>query len=75
LESKGKPILVDQLYYLRYVDTANEGFDIDYSNKNNDEYTDAVVTTNGFTLKAPKIRIKERDNRVKFIVLSKVKEN
>ena len=74
-QGKEKPMVIEQLYHLRYVDTQNQGFTIDSSRKQGEIYYDAVVNTNGFTLKAPKIRVKERGNRVKFIVLSKVKED
>jgi hypothetical protein len=72
-EGKGKPMATDQIYHLRYVDTEDQGYSVDSSKQEGDIYYDAVVTTNGFTLKAPKIRIKERGKRIKFIVLSKVK--
>jgi hypothetical protein len=74
VKSTGKPILVDQIYYMRYVDTENADYEIQFSRVEGDVYHDAVVSTNGFTLAAPKIRVKERDDRVKFIILAKVSE-
>lgn len=73
LKGNGKPILTDQIYYVRYVDTENQNYSIDFSRKEGDVYFDAVVTTGGFTLSAPKMRVIEGDKRVKFIVISKVK--
>jgi hypothetical protein len=74
VEGKEKPMAIEQIYHLRYVDTENQDYTIESSRQEGDIYYDAVVTTNGFTLKAPKIRVKEREKRVKFIILSKVKE-
>ena len=73
-EGKGKPVATDQIYHLRYVDTEDQGYSVDSFKQEGDIYYDAVVVTNGFTLKAPKIKIKERESRVKLIILSKVKE-
>lgn len=74
LEGKGKPLLVDQIYYLKSIDTDDRGYEIDYSKRENDIYYDATVNTSGFTLKAPKIEVRERGKRIKFIILSKVSE-
>jgi hypothetical protein len=74
VESTGKPILIDQIYHMRYVDTDNADYEIQFSQVEGDVYHDAVVSTSGFTLKAPKIRVKERGERVKFIILAKVRE-
>lgn len=75
LEGKGKSLLVDQIYYLRYVDTERLGHEIDFSKREEDIYYDATVNTSGFTLKAPRLRIRERGSRVKCIVLSKVSDH
>ncbi|MFH1754732.1 MAG: hypothetical protein ABIA59_03415 [Candidatus Latescibacterota bacterium] len=74
LVSSGRPILQDRIYYMRYVDTEDEDYEIEFSEVEGDVYHDAVVSTNGFTLKAPRIRVKERGERVKFIILAKVSE-
>ncbi len=59
-------------WYYQYSDDARarekgkkEGEDI---------YIDAVFTTKGFVLKAPKIKVKDRPARVKVTILSKVKQ-
>lgn len=74
LECPDGPILRDQIYHFRYIGGDNETYDIQFSEVQGDVYHDAVVSTDGFTLKAPKIRVKERGERVKFIILSKVGE-
>jgi hypothetical protein len=73
VRGNGKPLLTDQIYYVRYVDTENQSYSIDFSQNEGDVYFDAVVRTGGFTLSAPKIRVIEGKKRVKFIVLSKVR--
>ena len=62
---------------MKLVDTEwqnrKEPYSITYDSKEeNDIYTHVVITTPLFTLEAPKIRLKERGNRVKIIILSRI---
>jgi hypothetical protein len=71
-------MLTDQLYYFKWVDPAGDpkvkGYALTYSRKEGEDiYYDAEFKTKGFTLKAPKIRVKEAPSRVKVTVLAKVK--
>jgi hypothetical protein len=64
---------------VKWIDTeakANEkGYSLSYSRKEGEDiYYDAEFTTNGFTLKAPKIQVKDVPARVKVTVLSKIKQ-
>jgi hypothetical protein len=73
------PMLTDQLYYFKWVDPAGDakvkGYTLSYSRKEGEDvYYDAVFKTKGFTLRAPKIRVKDGPSRVKVTVLAKVKE-
>jgi len=68
----------DQLYYLKWVDPAGDakvkGYALTSSRREGDDvYYDAEFKTAGFTLKAPKIRVKETPSRVKVTILAKVK--
>ncbi len=77
-EGRKTPIIQDQLYYIKWIDTeakANEkGYSLGYSRKEGkDMYYDAEFTTNGFTLKAPKIQVKDLPTLVKVTVLAKIK--
>ena len=72
-EGTGEPVCMEQLYHLRYVDTGDRGYTVKSSKNEGDVHYDAVITTPGFVLKAPKVRVKERGDRVKFIVLEKVR--
>jgi len=71
------PCNTDQLYYFKAVDTDARSRKAAHTvtGKKQDDGTclDAVVTTPLFTLKAPKLRIKEAGNRVKIQVLARVK--
>lgn len=65
------------LYTFQYVDTdpkeGEKGYELTFERKDGDVYKNAVVTTKGFTLKAPEIKIgEEENNTVRFEVLSKV---
>ena len=73
MEGKNRPLLKDQLYHIKYIDTDDQGYRVESSRQEGEVHFDAVIQTAGFTLKAPQVRIKERENRVKFIILSKVK--
>lgn len=73
-------ILTDQLYYFKWVDTDAEKkdtetreYELTYSRKEGEDiFYDAEFKTKGFTLKAPKIRVKDTPARVKVTVLEKV---
>ena len=71
-------MLADQLYYLKWVDPTGDpkvkGYTLTSSLKEGDDvYYDAEFKTAGFTLKAPKVRVKDTPSRVKVTVLAKVK--
>jgi hypothetical protein len=71
-------MLTDQLYYLKWVNPVGDqkvkGYTLTYSRKEGEDvYYDAEFKTKGFTLKAPKIRVKDTPSRVKVTVLAKVK--
>jgi hypothetical protein len=77
LEGKNTPIVRDRLYYIKWIDTeagsTEKSYQLSYSKKEGENiYVDAVFTTKGFVLKAPKIQIKDRPSRVKVTILSKV---
>ncbi len=74
------PIMEDQLYYLKWVDTdwkpGEKGYELTFGRSGGpDIYYDAEVKTRGFTLKAPKIRLSDGARRVKITVLAKVPES
>jgi hypothetical protein len=78
LAGKNTPIVNDRLYYIKWIDTeagpAEKSYELSYSKKEGENiYIDAVFTTKGFVLKAPKIQLKDRPSRVKVTILSKVK--
>ncbi len=73
------PIVQDELYFLRWVDTESrpgaKGYELKFaSREGSDVYVDAEVKTGGFTLKAPKIRVQEMKDFVKITVLEKIKQ-
>jgi hypothetical protein len=72
------PMNADQLYYLRIVDTEwksrKEAFTITGVKQPDGTHTDAVVVTPLFTLKAPRIRIRESGARVVIQVLDRVSQ-
>ena len=63
-------------YYLEWVDVAakegEKGYTLTYGSKEGDVYKEAVLTTAGFVLKAPEIRIDDKTNEVWIEVLSQV---
>jgi len=72
------PMIADQLYYVKWVDTETKpeekGYSIAAERKEGDDvYIEATVTTKGFTLKAPKIRVQDTPSRVKIRILEKVR--
>ena len=78
LTGSNTPMIVDQLYYVKWVDTdpkpGENNFDLKYSRKEGENvYYDATLTASGFILKAPKMEIARAHDRVKITILSKVK--
>jgi hypothetical protein len=78
-EGRTSPMIQDQLFYVKWIDTdagANKkGYVLKSSRKEGEDiYCDAEFTTNGFTLKAPRIQVKDLPARVKVTVLGKVKQ-
>ncbi len=78
-EGTASPIVQDQLYYVKWIDTEAKSGEKEYSltfsrKEREDVYIDAVLKTAGFTLRAPKIRVRETPGRVKVTVLAKIKE-
>jgi len=76
LPSEGLPVEFNELYYIKLVDTWNQakgkGYRIEYkSREDGDIYTGARVVTPLFTLKAPKIQVRESKGRVRFRILSR----
>jgi hypothetical protein len=74
---KDVPMEINQLYHIKLVDTEwknrKQPYQIKFdSQEDKDVYLNAEITTPLFTIKAPKIRIKENDKRVKIIILSRV---
>ncbi len=71
------PCNTDQLFYFRAVDTESrsrkQALTVTGQRQADGTYVDAVVTTPLFTLKAPKVRIIESENRVKVQVLARVR--
>ena len=74
-----KPAEVNQLFYIRLVDTEwkkrSKPYSLQFEKQESDSvYKNAVITNPLFTLKAPKVRIKDSAKRVKIWVLSRVRE-
>jgi hypothetical protein len=72
------PIMQDQLFYIKWIDTeaspGEKGYSVSFSRQEGEDiFYDAEVKTRGFVLKAPKIQIKDRKSRVKVTILSKTK--
>lgn len=73
------PMVLDQLYYIKWIDTEPDpgtpGYALTYARKEREDvYCDAVFSTEGFTLRAPKIEVTQRPDWVKVTILTKVKE-
>ncbi len=70
------PSMSDQGYYVQAVDTEwrsrKRAYSVRGAKQQDGTYINAVVTTPLFTLKAPRLRIKETANRVKIRVLERV---
>jgi len=73
----GVPAEINQLYYIRVVDTESASrakpYELAFGSREGDVYKDVRLTTPLFTLKAPSVRIKTQGRRVKIWVLSRVK--
>ena len=71
------PAEIDQLYYIRIVDTdwktRSEPFKLSGDKQPDGTWKNARVQTPLFTLTAPRVRVKEAGPRVKIQVLSRVK--
>ncbi|MGB2869959.1 MAG: hypothetical protein WBD36_16035 [Bacteroidota bacterium] len=77
-EGEDTPMVTDQIYFVKWIDTQANGSRGSYQIEGTREgttniYQNAVVKTSGFRLVAPRLEIKERKNRVKLTVLGKVK--
>jgi hypothetical protein len=77
-EGEESPIMKDQLYYLKWIDTVTppgeKGYTMEYSRKEGEDiFYDAVFRTKGFVLKAPKVQLKDRRTRVKVSILAKIR--
>jgi len=71
------PTEINELFYVRVVDTESgeikKPYKIKYDSKDDSGfYYNVTVTTPLFTLKAPKISIRESSNRVKFNIESRI---
>ncbi len=73
IEGKGRPLETTDLYKVGYIDATGAGYRISASKVENNVYTDAVVETDGFTLKAPKVELKEKNGTLTIVIVSKVK--
>jgi hypothetical protein len=73
------PMVLDQLYYTKWIDTRSKargkGYTLRYGRKEGEDvYEDAELKTAGFTLRAPKLRVRDLKSMVKITVLAKLKE-
>jgi len=66
-------------YLLEWVDTGaaagEKGYQLTYESKDGDIYRDATLTTAGFVLKAPELRLDEKADEVWIEVLSQVRRD
>ena len=79
-EGAASPIVQDQLFCVKWIDTeakpGEKGYTLTFGKKEGEDiYIDAVFTTGGFTLRAPKIHVHETPERVKVTILAKLKES
>ncbi|MGA3245430.1 MAG: hypothetical protein ABSE41_12495 [Bacteroidota bacterium] len=77
-EGEETPMVNDQIYYLKWIDTEAKGTGRGYEVQGVREgttniYRDATFKTRGFKLSAPRIEIRESKDRVKVTVLAKVR--
>jgi len=78
-EGKETPMVLDQLFYLKWIDTDGKATESSYEIQGDRQgaegvYRNAVLKTRGFTLSAPMIQLRESKNRVKVNILSKLRE-
>jgi hypothetical protein len=78
-EGNETPMVNDQLFFVKWIDTAatesGRSYRVDGLREGTGNvYRDAVFKTGGFTLSAPKIEIQETKSRVKITVLEKVRK-
>ncbi|MFC1725547.1 hypothetical protein ACFL4T_07960 [candidate division KSB1 bacterium] len=71
-------LIEKQMFHIRWIDenskSGEKGYSINYEKKEGENiFLNAEVKTGGFTLRAPKVEVKEGKKRVKFNVLSKIK--
>jgi hypothetical protein len=72
-------MLKEQLYHIQWIDGGDplgdkDRFTLTYSRREgSDIYVDAVFTTPGFTLRAPKIQVRKSAARIKIMILEKTK--
>jgi hypothetical protein len=70
------PMILDQIFYLKWIDTetkpGEKGYTVSGEDLGGGIYAGAVFSTKGFTLKAPKIQVKESPGRIKITVLEKI---
>lgn len=74
---KPVPAEINELFYVKVVDVDsakhNKPYKMKYESKdNNGFFYNVTITTPLFTLKAPKISVRESSNRVKFIIHSRI---
>ncbi len=79
IESKEAPAEINQLFYLKFIDTDWEKREKPYSlryerKEQGNIYVNAILTTPHFTLQAPELIIKERGNRIKITILSRLQK-
>jgi hypothetical protein len=79
-ESGDSPAVVDRLFYIKYVDgeweNRKDPVVLDYEGKESEEiFTGVTLKTPFFSLKAPKVRIRDTGKRYKIWILSRVKED
>jgi len=72
------PTETNQLFYVKVVDTdwktRDKPYALSFDKKEGDDvYFNAVLTTPLFTLKAPKIRIRADERRIKISILARIK--
>jgi hypothetical protein len=77
IESQDAPAVIDQIYYLKFVDTEWEKRSRAYTlrfkkREGEDIYLNAVIITPIFVMKAPKVRVKKSGDRLKVWILSRV---
>ena len=76
LVSQDTPMSRPNAYTVIWVDTepkeGEKGYTVTFESKAGNNYKNAVITTSGFTLEVPEVKILEREGEVRFVILSKV---